>query len=145
MKILLAVDGSELALHAVRHALHLRSEGLRATFVVGNVQEPATLYEVVTAHDPDVLREVRTRAGEDLVAAAEALLDAAGADYETEIASGEPAHALVEMAERNGCDAIVMGAHGGSDLSALLLGSVSQEVLRTSAVPVTFVRELAQD
>lgn len=145
MKILLAVDGSELALHAVRHALHLRSEGLRATFVVGNVQEPATLYEVVTAHDPDVLREVRTRAGEDLVAAAEALLDAAGADYETEIASGEPAHTLVEMAERNGCDAIVMGAHGGSDLSALLLGSVSQEVLRTSAVPVTFVRELAQD
>lgn len=129
----------------MRHALHLRSEGLRATFVVGNVQEPATLYEVVTAHDPDVLREVRTRAGEDLVAAAEALLDAAGADYETEIASGEPAHALVEMAERNGCDAIVMGAHGGSDLSALLLGSVSQEVLRTSAVPVTFVRELAQD
>lgn len=145
MKILLAVDGSELALHAVRHALQLRSEGLRATFVVGNVQEPATLYEVVTAHDPDVLREVRTRAGEDLVAAAEALLDAAGADYETEIASGEPAHTLVEMAERNGCDAIVMGAHGGSDLSALLLGSVSQEVLRTSAVPVTFVRELAQD
>lgn len=145
MKILLAVDGSELALHAVRHALQLRREGLRATFVVGNVQEPATLYEVVTAHDPDVLREVRTRAGEDLVAAAEALLDAAGADYETEIASGEPAHTLVEMAERNGCDAILMGAHGGSDLAAALLGSVSNEVLKTSPVPVTFVREVAQD
>ncbi|HMW22092.1 MAG TPA: universal stress protein [Burkholderiaceae bacterium] len=145
MKILLAVDGSELALQAVRHALQLVREGLKASFVVGNVQEPATLYEVVTAHDPDVLREVRATAGADLVASAEALLDAAGVDYETEVASGDPANVLVEMAERNGCDAIVMGAHGSGDLSAALLGSVSHAVLKASPVPVTFVRERAAE
>lgn len=140
MKILLAVDGSELSLHAVRHALQLVGEGLRASFVLGNVQEPATLYEMVTAHDPEVLREMRASAGADLVAPAEALLDGAGVDYETEIASGDAAHALIEMAERNGCDAIVMGAGGGGDLSAALLGSVSHAVLKASPVPVTFVR-----
>ncbi len=145
MKILLAVDGSELALHAVRHALQLVREGLKASFVIGNVQEPATLYEMVTAPDPQVLHDVRASAGADLVTSAEALLDAAGVDYETEVASGDPAHALVEMAERNGCDAIVMGAHGSGDLSAALLGSVSHAVLKSSPVPVTFVREVAED
>jgi nucleotide-binding universal stress UspA family protein len=143
MKILLAVDGSELALRAVQHGLDLLRNGLKASFVVANVQEPATLYEVVTAHDPDVLREVRAAAGADLVASAEALLDAAGVDYETEVASGDPAHVLIEMAERYACDVIVMGAKGEGDLSAALSGSVSHAVLKSSPVPVTFVRAVA--
>ena len=46
MKILLPVDGSEPALDAVRHALHLRREGLKASFVLATVQEPAYLYEM---------------------------------------------------------------------------------------------------
>lgn len=140
MKILLAIDGSELALHAVRHALQLVREGLRASFVLANVQEPATLYEVVTAQDPDVIREVRASAGADLLASAEALLQAAGVDFESEVVSGDAAQALVELAESEGCDAIVMGAGGSGDLSSALLGSVSHAVLRASAVPVTFVR-----
>lgn len=140
MKILLPVDGSELALQAVRHALRLREEGLNTEFVLANVQEPASLYEVVTAHDPDVIREVRGAAGADLLAAAEGLLDAAGVEYESEVAGGDPAHVLVEMAERYGCDAIVMGAHGMGGLRALL-GSVSHAVLQASPVPVTIVRE----
>ncbi|MCB2039123.1 MAG: universal stress protein, partial [Ottowia sp.] len=53
MKILLPVDGSEAALHAVRHALALVREGLGASFVLVNVQSPANLYEAMTAHDPD--------------------------------------------------------------------------------------------
>ena len=145
MKILLPVDGSELALQAVRHALQLVSEGLRATFVLANVQEPASLYEVVTAHDPDVIREVRGAAGADLIAPAEALLDAAGVDYESEVAGGDPAHLLVEIAERYGCDAIVMGARGVGGLQAALLGSVSHAVLNDSPVPVTIVRAAPEE
>ena len=55
MKILLPVDGSELSLWAVRHAIELARSGLQARFVLANVQEPPTLYEVVTAHDAQVL------------------------------------------------------------------------------------------
>lgn len=140
MKILLPMDGSPLALRAVEHALQLTREGLRASFVLANVQEPASLYEVVTAHDPDVIREVRGAAGADLLASAEALLDAAGVDYESEVAGGDPAHMLVEIAERYACDAIIMGARGLGGLSATLLGSVSHAVLNDSPVPVTIVR-----
>ncbi len=140
MKILLPVDGSPLALHAVEHALSLVREGLQASFVLANVQEPASLYEVVTAHDPDVIREVRGAAGADLLAGAEAILDQARVLYESEVAGGDPAHLLVEMAERYGCDAIVMGARGLGGLRAALLGSVSHAVINASTIPVTIVR-----
>lgn len=140
MKILLPVDGSPAALQAVRHALDLVRQGLQADFVVVNVQEPANLYEVVTAHDPDVIRQVRSEAGADLLAGAEALLEAAGAAYESEVAGGDAGHVIVELAERYGCDAIVMGARGVGDLSAALLGSVSHAVVNASPVPVTLVR-----
>jgi nucleotide-binding universal stress UspA family protein len=145
MKILLPVDGSEVALHAVRHALSLVQQGLAAEFVLVNVQPPASLYEVVTAHDPDVIREVRGAAGADQIAPAEALLQAAGVDYEVEVAGGEAANLIVELAENYGCDAIVMGARGLGDLRAALLGSVSSAVAQTSPVPVTLVRLPAED
>ena len=140
MKILLPVDGSPAALQAVRHALDLVRQGLNASFVLANVQAPANLYEVMTAHDPDVIREVRGAAGADLLAPAEALLDAAGVDYESEVAGGDAAHAIVELAERYACDAIVMGARGMGDMRAALLGSVSHTVLNDSPLPVTVVR-----
>ena len=140
MKILLPVDGSPAALQAVVHALELVKQGLRASFVLANVQSPATLYEVVTAHDPEVIRQVRSEAGADLLAGAEALLDAAGVEYESEVAGGQAEHAIIELAERYGCNAIVMGARGMGDWQAALLGSVSQAVLSASPVPVTVVR-----
>ena len=52
-KIFIAVDGSGPSLAAVHHALALVRGGLRAQVVLANVQEPATLYELVTSRDPD--------------------------------------------------------------------------------------------
>lgn len=130
MKMLIGVDGSEGSLCAVRHVLSLVSTGLRASVVLANVQEPANLYEVVTAHDPDRIREVRGAAGADLLAAAEALLDAAGVGFESEVTGGDPAHLIVEMAENYGCSAIVLGG----------AGAVAQAVLAGTTLPVTLVR-----
>ena len=139
MKILLAIDGSVPALDAVRHALRLVTEGLRASFVLVNVQEPASLYEMVVAHDAEVLERMRSAAGADLLAPAEALLDAAGLDYESEVAGGEPANLLIELAENYGCDALIMGASGMGETDDSL-GSVALALLHNSPVPVTLVR-----
>jgi len=140
MKILVPVDGSELALDAVRHALQLKREGLNASFVLATVQEPTYLYEMVLAPDAEVLERVSGAVGSHALEGAEALFKAAGEPYEREIASGFAGNALIEVAERYGCDAIVMGARGRGALRSALLGSVSQAVLQASKVPVTIVK-----
>ncbi len=141
MKIFLPVDGSPAALAAVQHALRLVQEGLRADFVLANVQEPASLYEMVVAHDPDVIEQVRSDAGADLLASAEALLEGAGLSYESEVAGGQPAAVLVELLENYGCDAVVMGAVGTGSGA----GSVALALVQHSPVPVTLVRPPAAD
>ncbi len=148
MKILIAVDGSADALHAVQHALALVQRGLAASLVLANVQEPASLYEMVVVHDADSIEDLRRRAGADLLAPAEALLQAAGVPFESEVAGGDPQHLLVELAENYGCHAIVLGARGdvSSDFHSTgfgvstSLGGVAQAVLAHSPVPVTVVR-----
>ena len=140
MKILVPVDGSQLALDAVRHALQLKGEGLKASFVLATVQEPTYMYEMVLAPDAEVLERVSGAVGSRALEGAEALFKAAGESYEREIASGFPATALIEVAERYGCEAIVMGARGHGALRSALLGSVSQAVLHASKVPVTIVK-----
>jgi nucleotide-binding universal stress UspA family protein len=144
LKILIAVDGSEQSLDAVRHALHLKAEGLDTALVLANVQEPPSLYEMITVRDPDQLAGLGPSAGEHLLQAARQLCDAAGADYAFEVATGDPAHTLAEMAERHGCDAIMAGVRGkGAGLGSGWLGSVSQELMHVATVPVTLVKHPA--
>lgn len=140
LKILIALDGSTLALDAVHHALALVHNGLRASVVLANVQEPASLYELVVSRDPQRIAQASEAAGEFLLASARALLEAAQVPYEVAVGVGDPAHTLVDMVESLGCQMVVMGARGQGALSSALLGSVSQAVAHASPVPVTIVR-----
>ena len=145
MHILLPIDGSERSLDAVHHGLRLVRAGLQARFLLLNVQEPTHLYEVLLLRDADARTAAARAAGENALRAAQALLDAAGMDYELEIVTGEPAQQIVEVAEREQCDAIVMGTFGHGALTEALAGSVSQAVLQHAAVPVTLVRHAPQE
>jgi nucleotide-binding universal stress UspA family protein len=149
VRILVPVDGSELALGAVHHALALVREGLSATLVLVNAQEPASFYELATK-DSDIIAAAAVEAGQDLMAGAVALVQAAGVPYETDVALGEVAATVVDLAEDHGCGLIVIGAQGQGALRGALLGSVSQAVVQLSPVPVTIVKhaqlpEPAQD
>ena len=140
MKLLIPVDGSELSLEAVRFAVRVLLAGLRGEVVLANVQEPANLYELIVAHDPEAIDQASADAGVHALQSARALLDAAEVEYECEVAKGDPAHTIIEISERFACDLIVMGARGTSALRSAMLGSVSNEVLHASAVPVMIVK-----
>lgn len=141
MKILVAVDGSQASLSAVRHVMQLLREGLRADIVLASVQEPTYVYEMVLPPSAEVLERLSGAVGERALAGAEALLTEAGVAYTREIGSGEAAPALVEIARRHGCAKIVMGARGLGAVRGALLGSVSQGVLQKAEVPVTIVKD----
>lgn len=145
MKILLPFDGSAAAVAAVQLAVKLVDDGLDATAVLVNVQEPASLYELMVAHDPQVIEQASAAAGAHTLQVAQALLEDAGIAYESEVASGDPANTLLELLENYGCDLVVMGASGTSAWRSALLGSVSNEVLHAAGVPVMIVKEPEQD
>jgi nucleotide-binding universal stress UspA family protein len=140
MKILIPVDGSAASLEAVRQALRMVQDGLRASLVLANVQEPATLYEMLLAHDPEVIDKVSAEAGLNLLEPARALVREAGVAHEIEVAAGDPAHTLIDILENFGCDMVVMGARGLGTLRSAMLGSVSHEVLHAAQVPVLIVK-----
>jgi nucleotide-binding universal stress UspA family protein len=138
MKIMLAIDGSEDALAAVRLALQWHAQGLRASYVLLNVQPHATLYEVAVAHDAERLRAMRTAAGADLLRPAEERLAAVGIGFESEVAGGEPVRLVLELAEAYGCASVVMGARGRGEASTL--GSTVEAVLARASLPVMVVK-----
>ena len=63
-----------------------------------------------------------------------------GVDLQTAIETGRPSRMIVSYAEENDIDHIVIGSHGRTGASRILLGSVAESVTRRSSVPVTIVR-----
>jgi len=142
LKILIAIDGSECSLDAVFHALKLVQKGLQAQFVLANVQEPASLYELVTSRDPDLIAAACVEAAQDLMAPALALLQQAGQECVTEVGMGDPANTLIDIVEDTGCDLVLIAARGQGAIASALLGSVSQQLAHSCPVPVTIVHPM---
>ena len=70
--------------------------------------------------------------------------EARAADHDMTVTAetviGMPSRAIVEWAENNDIDGIVIGSHGRQGVTRVLLGSVAESVVRRSPVPVTVVR-----
>lgn len=66
--------------------------------------------------------------------------DAAGLETRSATRSGTPYEEILDYVETEGIDLVVMGTHGKSGLTRMLLGSTAEEVLRRSPVPVLTVK-----
>ncbi|GIW91325.1 MAG: universal stress protein [Pirellulaceae bacterium] len=64
--------------------------------------------------------------------------------YEHRLVTGDPAGAIVRLAEDEQVDMIVMGTHGRTGLSRLLMGSVAESVVRRAPCPVITFRQPAK-
>ena len=69
-----------------------------------------------------------------------ARLAAEGVAAEGRVASGEPAPTIVEAARELAADLIVMATHGHREVRHVLMGSVTEDVVRTGSTPVLLVR-----
>lgn len=140
LKLLLPVDGSTTALHAVEYVIRLAGTGSKLTLYLVNVQAPADSWELKSFMKAAEIEAMQESKGGDALASARARLDAAGIAYTPEVLLGEVATSIVEFAGANACDVIVMGNQGESLLSEVVTGSVAHDVLRLSAIPVTLVK-----
>ena len=111
----------------MRQGIALVQGGLNAQLALLHVQEPATFLELAT-NDSDLIAGAALEAGKDLLASAEALAQAAGVPFTSEIALGEPATELLDLAESFNASMLIIGARGVGALPRALMGSVSQAI-----------------
>ena len=141
-RVLLAVDGSEGAAHAVRQLLGLRSdlrEGQALAVHVLNVQRPLS-GDVTRFIGGQTLEDYHRERAEVALAPARATLDGAGLAHQSHQRIGEPGPTIAEVARELGCDMIVMGARGLGSHTAALIGSVAQSAIEHAGVPVLVVK-----
>jgi nucleotide-binding universal stress UspA family protein len=139
-KVLVPVDGSDNATLAVDHLLKLGNSKGELDLHLLNVQIPIDSGHARLFVSPDELEDYHRDEGLAALAAARRRLDDAGVPYTYHIAVGHVADTIIRYAAERAFDKIVMGSHGRSGLMQALLGSVAQEVLDRSAVPVTLVK-----
>lgn len=140
LKTLLPVDGSKTSLRAVEHVIRLAQGGAPLAILLVNVCVPAEAWEVHSFLKDSEIQALQDARGNDALDAAGVLLDAAGVACERRLLHGNIAESLVALAHETRCDQIVMGAHGESLLAEILIGSVTQEVIRQTDIPVTVVK-----
>ena len=141
MKVLIPIDGSAAATHAVDHVIASVAALKKAPQVfLLNVQWKLATGNVKLFINQDTINDYYREQGMAALADARAKLDAAGLAYSYHISVGTPAEAIVQYAQEQGVDQIAISAHGQNTLSDLLLGSVASKVAHLAKVPVLLVK-----
>jgi nucleotide-binding universal stress UspA family protein len=84
---------------------------------------------------------VRTLAGRDLEALLARLGAEAGANKVSgRLENGDPASVILDVAAKEGFDLVVMGTHGRTGVTRMLVGSVAEKVVRHATCPVLTAR-----
>jgi nucleotide-binding universal stress UspA family protein len=142
-KILVPLDGSELAECTLNHAKMMVKEGFA---------REATLLNIVRVDLPwaelygknfnrDAVREAYFASARKYLASVESRLGAEGVKVKGEVLEADrTAAAITDYARDKGMDAIVIATHGYTGLKKLMLGSVALQVLHESSVPVILIR-----
>jgi nucleotide-binding universal stress UspA family protein len=142
-KILIPSDGSELSQKAVDYGIAFAREvGAIVIFVTVNIPFHGI------DHEPQILRAMPEDyqkfvhdylSGESTKILQAAQVSALEADVKCETVcqqSNSVYRGIIETAESNNCDLIIMASHGRGGISAVILGSETQKVLSHSKIPV---------
>jgi len=142
--ILVPYDGSDEARRGAEHGIELAAAvgaSIHALYVVDLPGAPRALS---IRDDEESMREEYHSYGEEVTGEVCRMAGEAGVECEGVIRSGAPSEEIVEYADEEGLDAIVIGsAYRGKFPN--LLGSTSEKVVRTSTVPVVTTRMTVND
>ncbi len=138
-KIFIATDGSEQNRRAIEYGIELAKIAGGKIFV-GYVVDTAAFASIPMDAGWEMMYELMETEANDAVQKVDVLAKQAGVEAETVVLEGHPSNEIIEFAQKNGIDVIVMGTLGKSGLDRFLLGSVAEKVTRNSTVPVLVVK-----
>lgn len=155
--ILIATDGSDTANAAAEHGVSIAEQYGARVHALYVVNTDAVSYALgseevdrLRAGHLDEMTEIRQRA-DDAIAHVADLGERHGVEVAEHILIGEPSRAIRDFVDKKegllgenvtiegDVDLVVMGSHGRTGLSRVILGSVSEKVLRRTHVPVLVV------
>jgi nucleotide-binding universal stress UspA family protein len=142
MRILLAVDGSspsQVAIDEVARRPWPPSSTVRIISVVRLYVPPAVEFVPAATAPDQIWQEHMDEAGQIAARAAERVANA-GLSVDTVTRQGDPRTTIVDEAKDWAADLIVVGSHGRTGVSRLLLGSVAQAVVAHAPCSVEVVR-----
>ncbi|WP_440951468.1 universal stress protein [Methanococcoides sp. FTZ1] len=139
-KILIATDGSENVKNAISYGIEIaKATGCKvhAVYVVSDEHAEVARRDLGFAKAiEEHLSDIGKRATEDIEEAGKET----GIKVESVLLKGRPVEEIIDYAKKNDVDMIVMGTLGLTGVERLLIGSVAENVVRHSKVPVLVVR-----
>ncbi len=145
-KLLTPVDFADTSRRALSYSLRL-AETLSATVTVLHVTEPPrrgmdALLRTGDADHDSMTNHLLQHAEDELTAFLATVPECKDTSFERRVVFGRPDLTIVDTAQKEAFDLIVMGTQGGAGLTGLLLGSSAQRVIASAPCPVVAVKNL---
>ncbi|MCZ8537835.1 universal stress protein [Paenisporosarcina quisquiliarum] len=136
-KILLAADGSNHSVRATGEVIKIASLNPKAIVTVVLVADYSQAKSDVLHSGSSVELDMKRR---KKLLPVEELLKNANINYRVEILHGVPGPAIVEFANKQNYELLVIGSRGLNSLQEMVLGSVSHKVVKRVECPVLVVK-----
>jgi nucleotide-binding universal stress UspA family protein len=136
-KILFPTDGSEHSQKTIEYVKKM-AIGYNATVVVFYSYEPPEMNDMPLFYPDEAEAEFKRDIFEMINHSVEELLTE-GINVKSRFMEGKPGQLIIETADEESCDLIIMGKRGSSEFKSLLIGSVSNFVLHNTKVPVLLI------
>jgi len=141
MKILLPIDGSKSSLNAAKYIAKMaKNSRSPVTVTLVSVHDDIGLGHVKQFVAKSVVDDYLREVSEKELKAAQKVLDMASVKHNMAIKRGHIADEIINLANKDKVDLIVMGAKGRSGFVDVLMGSVAQRVTSSAKQPVLLVK-----
>lgn len=141
-KILLPIDDSELSHQSFAFAKEM-AENLKSKLVIVYVIEPLIYipsYNLAYGQSNMPNDNDLEKGALEILEKAKSSFDDTGIEVETKILWGSPGEEIIEYAENENFDLIIMNTHGMSASKRFVIGSVANKVVKYASIPVMVVR-----
>lgn len=140
-KLLVPIDGSEMAWHALDHAKTL-GEKFGSEITVMHVVQPYNTIPSIDGSPLFIPRDIEDiqQTGQTLLKQAEEKMAGYPYPVETKIEFGYPAERILHLVKEGNFRMIVMGSRGLSGIAEFLMGGVVSRVTQHSTIPVLIVK-----
>lgn len=149
-KIIVPLDGSTLSESALPFAISLASE-IPSDLLITNVISPTKVIAgdpildgLVTFDETSHTVKAKKIDSDQYLFETTNKLSGNPATIESEVLEGEPSQAIMALVERHTDPLVILASHGRAGLSRLVMGSVTETLMRTSDFPILVIPEKSE-